>query len=187
MSRSTHQITQLLHQWREGDGAALEELMPLIYGELHRLAHRYMKRERMGQTLQTTALINEAYLRLAGSDSAEWKDRVHFFSVAARIMRHLLVDRARSRNFAKHGGGAQQVTLDDAAAISVQQSTELLALDEALRKLATFDERKSRLVELRYFGGLSVEETAEALGVSEITVKREWLKTKAWLYREMNQ
>ena len=187
MTTSAPQITQLLHKWRDGDGAALEELMPLVYTELHRLAHHYMCRERPGHTLQTTALINEAYLRLARTDQPAWQDRAHFFAVAAQIMRHLLVDRARSRRYAKRGGGAHQVTLDEAAAIAPERDPDLLALDESLTKLAAIDERKSRLVELRYFGGLSAEEAAEVLGVSEITVKREWLKAKAWLYRELKQ
>ncbi len=185
MAASAHQITDLLVDWRKGDKAALDQLMPLVYDELHRLAHRYMKRERPGQTLQTTALVNEAYLRLADSNEVEWQNRAHFFAIAAQIMRHLLVDRARSRRYAKRGGGGRQVTLDETAVISPERDSELLDLDEALNKLAAIDARKSRLVELRYFGGLSVEETAEVLGVSGITVKREWSKTKAWLYREL--
>ena len=185
MAASAHQITDLLVNWRQGDKAALDQLMPLVYDELHRLAHRYMKRERPGQTLQTTALVNEAYLRLVDSNEIEWKNRAHFFTIAAQIMRHLLVDRARSRRYAKRGSGGRQVTLDETAIISPERDSELLELDEALNKLAAIDARKSRLVELRYFGGLSVEETAEVLGVSGITVKREWSKTKAWLYREL--
>ena len=187
MAASAHQITELLVSWRNGDKAALDQLMPLVYDELHSLAHRYMKRERPGQTLQTTALVNEAYLRLVDSKQVEWRNRAHFFAIAAQIMRHLLVDRARSRHSAKRGGGGRQVTLDETAVISSERDMELLGLDEALNKLAAFDERKSRLVELRYFGGLSVEEAAEVLGLSGITVKREWLKTKAWLYRELRQ
>lgn len=180
-----HQITQLLAEWRHGDRAALDKLMPLVYDELRRIAHRYMKRERPGQTLQTTALVNEAYLRLVDSKEIDWQNRAHFFAIAAQIMRHLLVDRARARRYAKRGSGGHQVTLDETAVISPERDSELLDLDEALNKLAAIDARKSRLVELRYFGGLSVEETAEVLGVSEITVKREWSKTKAWLYREL--
>jgi RNA polymerase sigma factor (TIGR02999 family) len=185
MAASAHQITGLLVSWRKGDKAALDQLMPLVYDELHRLAHRYMKRERPGQTLQTTALVNEAYLRLVDSKEIEWKDRAHFFAIAAQIMRHLLVDRARARRYVKRGSGGRQVTLDETAVISSERDLELLDLDEALNKLAAIDARKSRLVELRYFGGSSVEETAEVLGVSGITVKREWSKTKAWLYREL--
>src|SRR6266540_4530714 len=146
MTTSAPQITQLLHKWRNGDKAALEELMPLVYTELHRLAHHYMSRERPGHTLQTTALINEAYLRLASTDQTEWQDRAHFFAVAAQIMRHLLVDRARSRRYAKRGGGTHQVTLDETAIISQRRGTEMLALDEALTRLAALDERKSKIV-----------------------------------------
>ena len=185
MAASAHQITDLLVNWRKGDKAALDQLMPLVHDELHRLAHRYMKRERPGQTLQTTALVNEAYLRLVDSKEIDWQNRAHFFGIAAQIMRHLLVDRARARRYAKRGSGGRQVTLDETALISPERDLELLDLDEALNKLAAIDARKSRLVELRYFGGLSVEETAEVLGVSGITVKREWSKTKAWLYREL--
>lgn len=187
MNPAPPQVTELLVRWRAGDSAALEELMPLVYDELHRLAHRYMRRERPGQTLQTTALVNEAYLRLVGSSRVEWQDRAHFFAIAAQIMRHLLVDRARTRRYSKRGGGAHQVTLDEIAIISREQDADLMALDEALARLVYVDERKSKIVELRYFGGLSAEETAEVLGVSAITVKREWLKAKAWLYRELKQ
>ncbi len=185
MTASAHQITGLLVSWRQGDKAALDQLMPLVYDELHRLAHRYMKRERPGQTLQTTALVNEAYLRLVDSKEIDWQNRAHFFAIAAQIMRHLLVDRARGRRYAKRGSGGRQVTLDETAVISPEPDVQLLDLDEALNKLAAIDARKSRLVELRYFAGLSVEEAAEVLGVSGITVKREWSKTKAWLYREL--
>jgi len=187
MTSSPQQVTELLHDWRHGDRQALDELMPLVYEELRRIAHRYMRRERPGQSMQTTALVNEAYLRLVGSAPVEWQDQAHFFAVAATVMRHLLVDRARARQYEKRGGGARQVSLDEAAAISPAQDLNLLALDEVLEKLAAIDERKSRLVELRYFGGLSAEEAAEVLGVSEITVKREWLKAKAWLYRELTK
>jgi len=187
MTSSPHRVTELLHNWRNGDRQALDELMPLVYEELRRIAHRYMRRERPGQSMQTTALVNEAYLRLVGSAPVEWQDRAHFFAVAATVMRHLLVDRARAREYGKRGGGARQVSLDEAAVVSPAQDLDLLALDEVLDKLAEVDERKSRLVELRYFGGLSAEEAAEVLGVSEITVKREWLKAKAWLYRELTK
>jgi RNA polymerase sigma factor (TIGR02999 family) len=180
-------VTQLLVNWRNGDKSALDQLMPIIYDELHRLAKRYMSRERRNHTLQTTALVNEAYLRLMGQGQAEWQNRAHFFGVAAQVMRHVLVDHARSRQYAKRGGEANRVTLDDNLAISQEDQIEVLALDEALNRLAALDERKSRIVELRYFGGLSVEETAEVLELSAITVKRDWLKAKAWLYRELSQ
>jgi RNA polymerase sigma factor (TIGR02999 family) len=187
MTSPPQQVTELLRSWRKGDRQALDELMPLVYEELRRIAHRYMQRERPGHSMQTTALVNEAYLRLAGSEPVEWQDRAHFFAISATVMRHLLVDRARARGYEKRGGGARQVSLDEAAIVSPAHDLDLLALDEVLEKLATIDERKSRLVELRYFGGLSAGETAEVLGVSEITVKREWLKAKAWLYRELTK
>jgi RNA polymerase sigma factor (TIGR02999 family) len=180
-------VTHLLSDWRKGDEAAFNELMLLVYDELHQLAQRYMSRERPGHTWQATALVNEAWLRLAGQDQRDWQNRAHFFGVAAQVMRHLLVDHARAQQFAKRGGAAQRVTLDENAAISHEDQVEILALDEALQRLAQLDERKSRIVELRYFGGLSVEETAEATGLSAITVKREWLKAKTWLYRELSQ
>lgn len=185
MTPSPELITQLLLDWRKGDQTALDKLMPLVYAELRRLAHRYMSRERPGHTLQTTALVNEAYVRLAGRQNVEWQNRVHFFAVAAQIMRHLLVDHARSRQYAKRGGAAYRVTLEETAVITEEQNEQVLALDEALGKLAALDPRKTRIVELRYFGGLSVEEAAEVLGVSVVTVRREWLKAKAWLYREL--
>ena len=186
MTDSPHEVTQLLLDWRNGDRSALDKLMPLVYDELRRLAHHYMRGERSGHTLQTTALVNEAYLRLIGEQNIEWQDRTHFFAIAAQVMRHLLVDHARSRQYAKRGGGARQVTLEEAAVVT-EQNEEVLALDEALEKLAAIDQRKSRIVEIRYFGGLSVEETAEVIGISPVTVRREWLKAKAWLYRELSQ
>jgi RNA polymerase sigma-70 factor, ECF subfamily len=179
------EVTRLLAAWRNGDRQALERLMPLVYAELRRIAGRYMKRERAGHTLQTTALVNEAYLRLVKEQHVDWQDRAHFFAVAARVMRHLLVDHARTRSYVKRGGSAQRVTLDEAAIISAQRDEDLLALDEALGTLAGIDPRKVHLVELRYFGGMSAAEAATVLGVSEVTVKREWLKAKAWLYREL--
>ena len=179
-------VTQLLAAWRNGEQAALDQLLPLVYDELHRLAKSYMSRERQNHTLQATALVNEAYVRLAGQSPVEWQSRAHFFGIAAQIMRHLLVDHARSRQVAKRGGGGQQITLDEAAAVQPEISVEVLALHEALEKLAQLDSRKARIVELRYFGGLGTDETAEVLGLSEITIKREWLKAKAWLYHEMN-
>jgi RNA polymerase sigma factor (TIGR02999 family) len=184
-AHTDHNVSVLLHKWRDGDRAALDELVPLVYDELRRIARRYMRRERPGQTLQTTALVNEAYLRLAGSHPVAWQDRAHFYAVAAQVMRRLLVDRARARRYARRGGGGLRVTLDEEAAVAPGPDVELLALDVALAKLSELDERKGRLVELRYFGGLSNEEAAEVLGVSAITAKREWLKAKAWLYREL--
>ena len=159
--------------------------MPLVYDELRRIASRYMKRERVGHTLQTTAIVNEAYLRMVDQKTVGWRDRTHFFAVAASVMRHLLVDHARARGRVRRGAGAQRVSLDEAAIVSEQKGEEMLALDAALTKLAEIDTRKVRIVELRYFSGLNTKETADALGVSEITVKREWLKAKAWLYREL--
>jgi RNA polymerase sigma-70 factor (ECF subfamily) len=187
MASSAKEVTQLLMDWRNGDQTALDKLMPLVYDELHRLAHRYMRRERPGHTLQTSALVNEAYLRLVGQREMEWQSRAHFFAIAAQVMRHLLVDYARRRKYAKRGGDRIQVTLDEVVGATSGQPAEIIALHEALEKLAAIDQRKSQLVELRYFGGMSVEETAEVLGVSGITVKREWLKAKAWLYREIDR
>ena len=178
--------TQLLRDWRSGDEAAFDQLLPLVYAELRRIAQRYMSRERGNHTLQTTALVHEAYLRLIDQQTVPWQNRAHFFAVAAQVMRHLLVDHARARGVAKRGGQSQQVELSDVCSISGVPSAELLALDEALHKLHKHDPRKARIVELRYFGGLSVDETAEVLGLAGITVKREWLKAKAWLYRELN-
>ena len=186
MTVSPQEVTQLLAAWRGGDPQALDKLMPLVYDELRRIASRYMKREHPGHTLQTTALVNEAYLRMVGQQNVDWQNRAHFFGVAASVMRHLLVDRARANGRVRRGGNPQQVTLDEAAVVSEQKGEELLALDEALTKLNEIDERKVKIVELRYFSGLSAVETAEVLGVSEITVKREWLKAKAWLYRELS-
>jgi RNA polymerase sigma factor (TIGR02999 family) len=183
---STHEITRLLRDWHDGDQAALDQLMPLVYDELRRLARNYMRRQSPGQTLQTTALINEAYLRLVNLPDIDWQSRAHFYAVAAQAMRYLLIERARSKRYAKRGGGAQQVSLDEAAMVSAGRSEELLALDEALTRLAALDPRQNRIVELRYFGGLTVEETAEVLGVSPVTVMREWAKAKGWLYRELN-
>jgi RNA polymerase sigma factor (TIGR02999 family) len=187
MSASSQNITKLLLDWRNGDDEALDRLMPLVYEELRRMANRYMRNERRGHTLQTSALVNEAYLRLVDHENIEWQNRAHFFGVAAQAMRRILVDHARSRNYLKHGGGARQVSLDEAATLAEERAAELIALDEALRELAKMDERKSRVVELRYFGGLSVEETAEALGVSIPTVTRDWNTAKAWLLREMTK
>ena len=184
LTRSTgDNLTGLLIEWRQGDKTALDRITPLVYDELRRIAHRYVQRERDGHTLQTTALVNEAYLRLAGQQRIDWQNRSHFFAVTAQVMRHLLIDHARRRHFAKHGGGARQVSLEDAAVMSEERAAELIALDEALDELAKLDQRKSRVVELRYFGGLSLEETAEVLEVSLMTVRRDWRAAKAWLYK----
>jgi RNA polymerase sigma factor (TIGR02999 family) len=182
MPTSTPQeITTLLLAWGSGDRAALDQLMPLVHDELRRMAHRYLGRERAGHTLQSAALVNEAYLKLIGERQMDWQNRAHFFAVAAQVMRQILVDYARTRNRDRRGGGAQRVSLENALAVASEQSAELVALDDALHGLAAFDERKSRVAELRFFGGLSVEETAEVLQVSPVTVMREWRLAKAWL------
>jgi RNA polymerase sigma factor (TIGR02999 family) len=182
---SSQEITQLLLAWSEGDQAALEKLTPLVYAELRRLAKGYMIGERPGHTLQTTALINEAYMRLIDWKNVRWQGRAHFFGVAAQVMRRILVDFARARHYAKRGGAARQVSLDEAATIYEDRCAEFIALDEALKSLAEIDPRKSQVVELRFFGGLSAKETAEALRVSLRTVEREWNSARAWLYREL--
>jgi RNA polymerase sigma factor (TIGR02999 family) len=181
-----HEVTQLLNDWSEGKQAALDKLMPLIYQELRRLAHRYLSRERAGHTLQTTDLVHEAYLRLVDQRRVRWQNRAHFFGIAAQLMRRILVDRARHHRRVKRGGGALIVSLDQAAVVSRQPEVDLLALDEALTRLADVDERKARIVELRFFGGLSVEETAQFLKISAVTVMREWRMAKAWLHRELS-
>jgi len=178
-------LTALLHDWREGDRAALDRLTPLVYDELRRIAHRYVQREREGHTLQTTALVNEAYLRLAGQQKVAWQNRAHFFAVTAQVMRHILIDHARRRRYTKHGGEIQQVSIEDASVMAEQRAADLIALDEALVELAKLDPRKSRVVELRYFGGLSLEETAEVVDVSLMTVRRDWRAAKAWLYKKV--
>lgn len=185
MTLSTPDLTELLLDWQQGDLTALNRLTPLVYDELRRIAHRYVQRERHGDTLGTTALVNEAYLRLAGQKKIEWQNRAHFFAVTAQVMRHILIDNARRRNYVKHGGEAQRVSLAEAELMSADRARELLALDDALAELAEFDVRKSRVVELRYFGGLGLEETAEVLEVSVMTVRRDWRAAKAWLYRRM--
>jgi len=176
------EVTGLLVAWNSGDETAYEKLVPLVYAELHRLAHRYMSRERPDHTLQTTALVGEAYLRLV-DQKVHWQNRSHFFAIAAELMRRILVDYARQRQYAKRGGAAQRVELNEAILMARERSRELVALDEALKKLAEFDPRKSRVVELRFFGGLGVEETAEVLKVSVNTVKRDWSTARAWLYK----
>lgn len=185
VSADSSQITQLLIDWRNGDQTAMEKLMPLVYEQLRELAHRYMIRENAGHTLQTTALVHEAYLRLVDDSDRSLQNRHHFFALAAQVMRHLLVDHARASRYAKRGGDARHVSLDESAIFSSERSDELLSLDEALERLSAVDPRKSRIVELRYFVGLSVEETAETMSLSPITVKREWLKAKAWLCHQL--
>jgi RNA polymerase sigma factor (TIGR02999 family) len=178
-------LTGLLREWREGDKAALDRLMPIVYDELRRIAHRYVQHERDGHTLQTSALVNEAYLRFAGQRRVDWQNRAHFFAVTAQVMRHILIDHARRRRYAKHGGEVRQIPIDDATEMSLQRADELIALEEALDELSKLDPRKSQVVELRYFGGLSLEETAAVLEISLMTVRRDWRAAKAWLYRSV--
>ena len=178
-------VTALLLAWGRGESAALDALLPLVHGELRQLARRHMRRERKNHTLQATALVNEAYLRLIDVKQVKWQNRAHFFAMAARMMRRILVDAARTKGSRKRGGGAQRVTLDDALIVSQEPAPDLVALDDALTALERFDARKTQVVELRFFAGLSVEETAAALGVSGDTVMRDWRLAKAWLVREM--
>jgi len=184
---STQEITQLLVAWNNGDGAALEQLTPLVQAELHRLAKRYMAGERQGHILQTTALVNEAWLRLIDWKNVEWRNRAHFFGLAAQIMRRVLVDFARARRREKRGGDEIQVSLSEAANIAHERSADLEALDDALQTLEKMEPRQARVVELRFFAGLSLEETAEALNISLSTVRRDWILIEAWLYRELNK
>jgi RNA polymerase sigma factor (TIGR02999 family) len=179
-------ITQLLVAWSEGDRGALDELVPLVHAELRRIARNYMRGERKGHTLQTTALINEAYLRLVDQKQVRWQNRAHFLAIASEMMRRILVDYARRRQYQKRGAGAVQVTLSEAAELVNERSPDLVALDEALKSLAEIDPRRSRVVELRFFGGLSIEETAEVLKVSTTTVERDWTIAKAWLHKTVN-
>ena len=183
---SPNEVTQLLVAWGNGDQTALDQLMPLVYSELHRLAHRYIKKERPGHTLQTSALLNEAFMRLVDQRKVTWKSRAHFFAIAAQMMRRINVYYARSRRYAKRGGDAREVSFNEELIISRQRSAEVVALHEALNELAAIDERKSKVVELKFFGGLSIEETAEVLGVSQGTVMRDWTLAKAWLRLAMN-
>jgi len=180
---SPQEVTQLLADWGKGDRSALDKLLPLVHAELRRIARRQMSGERPGHTLQATALVNEAYLKLAGQQGFEWQNRAHFFAVAAQVMRHILIDHARAHARDKRGGGAIQVSLDEAAVLAEDQAEHFIALDEALRSLELVDPQKSKIVELRYFGGLSIEETADVLNISPRTVRREWQRAKAWLYR----
>ena len=184
---SQKQITQMLVDWGNGDQAALEKLTPLVYNELHRLARRYMGRERPGHTLQTSALVNEAYIRMIDWKEIQWQNRAHFFAVSAQLMRRILVDFARSRNYAKRGGAARKVSLEEATVISREKGADLVALDDALDSLARLNERQSRVVELRFFGGLELEEIAEVMQVSVGTVRRDWSLARAWLHRELSR
>jgi len=181
------EITQLLMNWSQGDKAALDQLVALVYPELRRLARRHMAREDPAHTLQTSAMINEAYLKLVDQKSVQWQSRAHFFAVAAQVMRHILVDHARTRNYAKRGGGAPKLPLDEAAALTEQRAAQLIALDDALNDLSALDGRKSQIIELRFFGGLSLEETAEVMKISPSTVQREWRAAKAWLHHAMSK
>jgi RNA polymerase sigma factor (TIGR02999 family) len=186
-SNSKAQITQMLVAWSQGDKTALEELAPLVSAELHRLARRYMARERRGHTLQTTALINEAYLRLIDGARVDWQNRAHFFAVSAQVMRRILVDFARSHQTLKHGGDCRQIRLDEVAVISAKPDGDLVAIDHALNALTALDPRQGQVVELRFFGGLSLEETAKALRTSVGTVRRDWTLARAWLRRELTR
>jgi RNA polymerase sigma-70 factor, ECF subfamily len=178
------QVSGLLRAWSDGDREALDRLTPIVYDELHRLAQRYMKRERPGHSLQTTALVNEAYMRLVDYKGMQWQNRAHFFAVSAQLMRRILVEHARRHNL-KRGGGVQHVSLEETALVGGDQSADLVALDDAMNALALLDPRKAQVVEMRFFGGLSVEETAEVLKLSSVTVMRDWSTAKAWLYREL--
>jgi len=184
---SQNEVTQLLLDWGNGDKAALDKLVPIVYQELRRVAAYYMRRERPGHSLQTSALVNEAYMRLVDYKNMRWQSRAHFFAVAAQAMRRILVEHARKRHFAKRGGNPLKVSFDEAAIVSQDQAAELVALDDALTSLEALDPRKSRIVELRYIGGLSIEETAEVLAISPATVQREWRAAKAWLYRAIHE
>lgn len=187
MTTLPNEITHLLINWGNGDKAALDDLIPLVNAELRRLARHYMARENPGHTLQTSALINEAYIRLIDQQSMPWQNRGHFFGVAAKVMRHILIDHARKHHYAKRGGGVRNVSLSEAVAVTDKRSQDLIALDDALKILATLDPRKSEIIELRFFGGLNIEETAETLKISPITVTREWRSAKAWLRNEMDR
>jgi RNA polymerase sigma factor (TIGR02999 family) len=187
METSSQQVSHLLRRWSDGDSEALDQLMPLVYGELRRMARRYMGQQPVGHTLQTTALIHEAYLRLVGQEEKRWENRAHFFGVAAKAMRHILMDYARTQNRAKRGGGAPQVSLDEALTFCAERSAELVALDDALNELAKLDERQSKVVELRFFGGLTEEEIANVLKVSPRTVSGDWSIARSWLLRELSK
>ena len=179
-------VTQLLSEWRGGNRESLDKLMPLVYGELHLIAGRYLRRERPSHTLQSTALVHEAFLRLVDQTRTDWKSRAHFFAVAANIIRNILVDHARSRQAAKRGGPQPVLSLDEAVALPEKRDVEVIAVDDALLSLSRFDPQQSRIVELRFFGGLSIEETAEVLGISSSTVKREWILAKTWIFHTLS-
>ena len=185
MDHRQPEITRILQAWSGGDREAVDTLMPLVYDELHKVAAQYLRKQRPDHTLQPTALVNEAYLKLIDQKAVRWQNRAHFFGIAAQMMRRILVDYARSRNYAKRGGGAVQISLDEALIVSDERSAEVVNVHEALERLAELDPRKSKVVELRFFGGLSIDETAEALSVSPGTVMRDWTLAKAWLRREM--
>ena|SRR2546421_33442 len=180
------EVTKLLVAWGNGDESALNKLMPVVYKELRRLAHQYLQKERAGHTLQTTDLVHEAYLRLVDQERVKWQNRAHFFGVAAQLMRRILVDQARRRGRLKRGGGSVMVSLDEGAVVSRRSDLDVIAVDEALTRLAEFDQRKARIVELRFFGGLSVDETADFIKTSSVTVMRDWKMAKAWLHRELD-
>lgn len=186
MQQTQQNVTQLLIGWSKGDKEALDKLVPLVYDELRRQAARYLRRERVGHTLQTTALIHEAYLRLIDQKNVHWQNRAHFFGIAAQLMRRILVDHARTKKRAKRGGSDVRVSLSEATLQTQAQDLDIVALDEALERLAEIDEQQSRIVELRFFSGLTVEETAEVLSISTATVKRDWSMAKAWLHREVS-
>src|SRR5262249_13221127 len=185
MESSSNEITRQLIAWSKGDKAALERLIPAVYQELRRMADYYLRGEQSGHSLQPTALVHEAYLRLIDQSQVEWHNRAHFFGVAAQMMRRILIDHAKTKHRAKRGGGARKISLEETVNYTREKAAELVALDEALRELGEIDERKSRIVELRYFGGLTVDETAEVLGISDKTVMRDWNLAKAWLYSAM--
>src|SRR5258707_7949190 len=182
---SSSQVTELLGRWRGGEREALDALMPLVYSELRRIAHHYLQNERSGHTLQSTALVHEAYVRLIDQNFPQWQNRAHFFAVAAQLMRQILVDYARSHGAAKRGGSVCKIALDDAEEVPQPRDVDVVALDEALKILAEMDEQQSRVVELKFFAGLSIEDTSEVLGISSSTVKRDWITARAWLYREL--
>jgi RNA polymerase sigma factor (TIGR02999 family) len=184
---TTHKVTRLLKAWSGGDRSALDQLVPIVEAELRRLARHYMRHERPGHTLQPTGLVNEAFARLIDWKNVEWQNRAHFFGVSANIMRRILVDFARRQRRARASGVARKVTLDEAVGISIDRTRDLVALDDALEALGSLDPRKARIVELRFFGGLSVEETAEVVGVAPVTIMREWSKARAWLHRELTR